>query len=85
MALLMLHYTERNDVLKSPAQRLFSRSTRSKLPINKTQLYPKVVQNVTEELSDLRLNQKKYFDKVAKPAVPLQVVDIARMQIGHRD
>lgn len=83
--MLMLRNTPRNEVLKSPAQRLFSRCTRTTLPISIENLKPKVVTGVTEELTELRINQKRYADRVAVPRPPLQVGDEVRMKTNHRE
>lgn len=85
LALLLLRNTDRNETLKSQSQRLFSRATRSIIPTNRKNLHPKVIENVTEELTNLRMVQKKYFDKVSKKMEELQAGDKVRMQIGHRD
>lgn len=85
MALLMLRNTDRNEVLKSASRRLFSRYTRNTLPTDRKLLHPKVVSDVTEELTNLRKNQKKYFDKVSKPAESLEVGNKVRMKVGHRN
>lgn len=49
LALLMLRNTHRNEVLKSPSQRIFSR--------NMVDLKPNVVVGVTKELKRLRIQQ----------------------------
>lgn len=85
MALLMLRNTPRNDVLKSPAQRLFSRSTRTPIPVKREQLMPKIVTGVTDELARLRLIQKQYADRISKPAQKLFIGDKVRLQTGHRE
>ncbi len=84
-ALLMLRNTPRNNTLKSPCQRLFSRSTRTMIPTDREQLKPKVVESVTDELRNLRLKQKHYVDRVASPFEQLKIGDKVRMQKGHRD
>lgn len=83
--LLMLRNTNRNDILKSPAQRLFSRATRTFLPMESKLLSPRVVPGVTDELRKLRLIQKSYADRIASPFLQLQVNDKVRLQQGHRD
>lgn len=84
-ALLMLRNTPRNNILQSPNQRLFSRNTRTTIPISKQQLQPKVIENVSEELTRLRLQQKRYADRVSSPTKALKVNDKVTMQTGHRE
>lgn len=84
-ALLMLRNTDRNDILKSPSQRLFSRRTRTFLPIEADLLRPRVITGVTNELRKLRLVQKNYADRVASPFLPLQPKEKVLLQQGHRD
>lgn len=85
LAMLLLRNTDRNGVLKSPAQRLFSRTTRSIIPVDRKKLHPRIVQNVTEEMTNLRMIQKKYFDRISKPVEPLKTGEVVRMQTGHRE
>lgn len=85
LGLLMLRNTPRNDTLKSPSQRLFSRSTRTILPSTKDELKPKIVVGVSEELKQLRLQQGIYADRVAKPTEALKTGDQVRLQTGHRE
>lgn len=85
LALRLLRNTDRNGVLKSATQRLFSRATRTILPIDRKKLHPRVVENVNEELTHLRKVQKRYYDRVSKPSVPLREGDSVRMQTGHRE
>lgn len=84
-AMLMLRNTDRNDTLKSPAQRLFSRRTRIPfIPIAKDELQPKVIEGVIKELEILRMKQKSYADRGTRPKAPLQVGDEVMMKTGHR-
>lgn len=85
LAMLLLRNTPRNDVLKSPNERLFSRQTRSILPNEVANLKPKNITGVTEELKELRLNQKRYVDKIAVPRVPFEIGNEVRMQTNHRE
>lgn len=81
----MLRNTPRNDALKSPCQRLFSRSTRTILPTTTIELQPKIVLGVPGELKNLRIRQGIYADRGAKPSDKLEVGDYVRMQTGHRE
>lgn len=84
-ALLMLRNTPRNNELGSQCQRLFSRNTRTFIPIEKEQLKPKIINNVTRELVRLRFQQKVYSDKISSPFKQLKVGEKIRMQTGHRE
>ena len=74
----MLRNTPRNEILKSPSQRLFSRATRTILPMSKAELQP-------NELEKLRVQQSIYADRVARPAVPLNKGEKVRLQTGSRE
>lgn len=81
----MLRNTQRNEKLRSPAERLFSRKTRTTLPTTKDQLKPEVIQGVSEELRKLRIEQGIYADRVSNPMKPLEVGDQVRLQKRHRE
>lgn len=83
-AMLMLRNTDRNDKLKSPAQRLFSRNTRTPLPILKDDLKPKIVEDVQTELTKLRAKQKMYADQHTKAKQPVKVGDKVLVRVDHR-
>ena len=87
IALLNLRNTSRDQVLGSPAQRLQARRLKSKLPTASQLLVPKVINPLTvnEQLLQKRLQQKKYYDKSARPLTSLQTGDQVRVQtkIGH--
>ncbi|XP_036347774.1 uncharacterized protein K02A2.6-like [Rhagoletis pomonella] len=83
--LLTLRNTDRNAKLKSPAQRLFSRVTRSTIPTDITQLIPKVVPKVPEELFRLRCSQKQYADRGASQRPKLKTGEKVLLQKGHRE
>jgi hypothetical protein len=63
LAILELRNTPRNNDFGSPAQRLFSRRTKSLLPVSDQLLKPKVVENVTTNLKKERDRQKRYYDQ----------------------
>jgi hypothetical protein len=63
-ALLVYRNTPRGE-LGSPNQRLFSRQTKSILPITQTQLKPLVVQKVHDNLKIERDKQKNVYDRNA--------------------
>lgn len=83
-ALLMLRNTDRSETLKSPAQRLYSRKTRTTIPTTKEQLKPNIVENVPDELTKTRIKQKQYADRCSKQRPQLQIGDEVVMKTGHR-
>lgn len=84
LALLNYRNTPRNQILGTPSQRLFSRITRSTIPISIENLKPKIVENVQEELTELRLKQKKYGDQHRKTKEELKEGERIRYKIDHR-
>lgn len=84
-ALLMLRNTDRNETLKSPARRLFSRATRTPITIDQQILKPDIVHGVTEELRRLRTEQNSYADRVTLPRPPIKSGEDVMIQTGHRD
>lgn len=74
----MLRTTPRNDKFKSANQRLFSRQTRTAIPLAKNQLKPQVVEKVSEELYRLPIEQKRNYDKVSLPTEQLKKQDKVR-------
>ncbi len=82
MALLNLRNIPRDGQLKSPCQRLMSRRTRNMLPTASSLLQPSAPDNkeVHRQLIKKRLQQKKYYDKSAKPLRPLSANETVRMQ-----
>ncbi|XP_048586615.1 uncharacterized protein K02A2.6-like [Nematostella vectensis] len=72
IALLEYRNTPVTGMSYSPAQLLMSRTTRSKLPVNKELLVPSVPTGVREELKACQDKQAKYyFNRGAKPLAPL--------------
>ena len=66
----------------SPSQLLMGRNLRSLLPVVKNQLFPKTPNRhkVRNKISQSKQKQKSYYDRHAKPLVPLETGDSARMQ-----
>lgn len=85
LALLNWRNVPRNDDLKSPVERLMSRTTRTVLPIKNSLLQPKIVQNVTSNISNLRQIQKYYADRGVREGPSFQKNDNVRLRVGHRD
>ena len=74
VALLQYRNTPVADCDYSPAQMLFSRSLRTKLPVTAEQLIPAVVAP-RDQLCDRQQKQKNYFDRDTKALPPLQADD----------
>ncbi|CAG4931717.1 unnamed protein product [Colias eurytheme] len=84
LALLNWRNTPRNDLLGSPNQRLFSRITRSPIPVSDKYLKPKIIQGVTTELQTLREKQANYSNKHTTRPVNLEINDKIRHKVAHQ-
>ena len=84
LALLDYRNTPTEGVNSSPAQRLFSRRTRTLLPVTSNLLHPKVVDGVEEKLQLKRQRAKAHYDKTAKVLPDLEVGEEVRVQ-GQRN
>lgn len=62
LALLLIRNTPRDEKLQSPSQRLMNRTLRSTIPAADVVLKPRVINQVTENLTQKRLQQKKYVE-----------------------
>jgi hypothetical protein len=74
-ALLQYRNTPITGVDRSPAQLLLSRQLRSKVPVLKKVLLPKIERNVRKGLQQNQLIQKSYYDRNAKSLPPLREGD----------
>lgn len=85
--LLHIRNMPRDEILGSPAQRLFSRRTRTILPICKQLLTPaaKATADVKAQLTRKREAQKRCYDRSSKPLAPLSPNQVVRLQTqkGH--
>lgn len=79
LALLMMRNTPRPG-LSSSAERLFSRKTRTTLPIPISALKPAIISNVPEALKRIRSQKKAYYDKCSKELAELKPGDIVRLE-----
>jgi hypothetical protein len=78
LALRSIRNTPRDDTAGSPAQRLFSRRTSTRLPTAH-----KKSEEVTERLKESRHRKaKKYYDEGTKPLQPLKFGDTIRVRVG---
>ena len=66
--------------LGSPAQRLMSRRTKTRIPSTKYMLQPRIEEQVPQKLENIRLQKKRYHDKSAKSLKPLAERQVVRMQ-----
>ncbi|PIK60265.1 hypothetical protein BSL78_02827 [Apostichopus japonicus] len=82
LALLEYRNTPRDDILGSPAQRLFGRRTKTRLPTSERLLQPRILKpdTVTKRLAEKRQMQKTYFDRQARPLAQLYPGENIRMQ-----
>lgn len=85
LGLINFRNTPRDDNLKSPNQRLMSRVTRSQIPISKSSLCPNIVDDVQQNLSKLRQQQKFYADRHASIKPNLQVKDNIAIQVAPKN
>ena len=76
LALVAHRNTPSDGMTTSPAQRLFGRKTRTRLPTSSRLLDP-VGETATarEELTKAKFKQALYFDRTAKPLPELQICD----------
>ena len=78
-ALLMLRNTPRG-MIGSPSERLFGRRTRTLIPTRSELLEPENPTKISEGLSELRAEQKYYYDRHAKPRNEIAPHSAIRMQ-----
>ena len=84
LALMNIRNTPRNSEIGSPAQRLFSRRTRTLLPTSTNKLQPEVQSpgQVHDVLKDERHHRaKKYFDRGTRTLAPLNQNDTIRVRM----
>ena len=79
LALLHVRNTPRPN-LGSTSQRLFSRRTRTTLPMTATSLKPEIVENVSKNLEYIREQKRVWYDKTAKALPKLYPNDVVRME-----
>jgi hypothetical protein len=64
----------------SPAQLLYGRRTRTRLPVAKKQLKPTLIEGVTKKMEKGKEKQKKYFDRQSRKLKRLSAGDVIRMR-----
>ena len=72
LALLELRNIPGEKVKSSPAQRLFGRRTRTKVPVSKKLLKPKIVTDVEQQLIDRKQSQAKYYNRGTHELIELK-------------
>lgn len=77
--------TSRNNQITSPNEKWFSRVTRSQLPTTINILKPKIIQNVEDELTKLRIKQKEYVHKHKKTKGLPNIREKVLSEIEHRN
>ena len=80
LALLAHRNTPQEGFGTSPAQRLFSRRTKTNLPTSSNLLKPSVAEDTLEKDKLRKLKQKFYYDGSANDLPNLQKNDVVRMQ-----
>ena len=80
-ALGMLEYsnTPLTGMEYSPCQLLMNRSTRTKLPIHEKLLHPSIPHNAHEQMTQLKLKQKEYYDRSSKTLPEIFPNEIVRI------
>ena len=83
-ALLTLRNTPTETLKTSPAQRLFSRRTRTLVPTTQTLLKPQVSENVEEKLIQRKIKQASGYNKTATELSTLKPGQVVRVKAGDR-
>ena len=85
LSLLALRNTPTEGMGSSPAQRLFSKCTKTSLPTASRLLEPEPVKQVRDKLYERKEIQAKYFNKGSKELPSLQEGEIVRMKLKAHD
>ena len=83
IALMEYRNTPLSGLKYAPSQLLMSRLLRTKIPVKKSLLKPKVI-NAHRELLNRQNLQKKYYDRSSKPLSELSAGDSAYIKRGKR-
>ncbi|MEW8545662.1 MAG: hypothetical protein AB2693_19245 [Candidatus Thiodiazotropha sp.] len=78
--------TSKNKLRYPPSQLIFSRRLLSNIPVIRNQLLPETPnpEEVKEKSQLSKQDQKKYFDRHAKPLTPLEIGQSARIQADDK-
>lgn len=82
LALLSWRNTPSESMGSSPAQRLFSRRTKTLLPTASTLLRPKVVKDVQDKLHQSKAKQQAYYNRTAHELTNLNPGDRVRVNLS---
>lgn len=85
LALLNYHNSPRGNI-GSPAQRIYNRSLRTLLPATKDNLKPRIIDDVSKNLTRMREKQKCFADKHRKPSGEnMKIGDQVLHQVSRRN
>ena len=84
LALLTWRNTPTEGLESSPAQRMFSRRTRTLIPTTSELLKPKIVENISGKLLKRKQIQAKHYNISAKELPPLGTGEIVRVKPADR-
>ena len=80
LSILEWRNTPTEGVGASPAQLLYGRRTRTRLPVARKQLKPTLIEGVTERMEKSKEKQKRYFDRQSRTLKKLSTGDVIRMR-----
>ena len=80
LSILEWRNTPTEAIGASPAQLLYGRRTRTRVPVARKQLKPTLVEGVVEKLEKGKEKQKKYFDRQSRALERLSTGDVIRMR-----
>ena len=84
LALLTWRNTPTEGLESSPAQRMFSRRTRTLIPTTSEPLKPKIVENISGKFLKRKQIQAKHYNISAKELPPLSTGEIVRVKPADR-
>ena len=80
LSILEWRNTPTEGVGASPAQLLYGRRTRTRLPVARKQLKPTLIEGVTKRIEKSKEKQKRYFDRQSRTLKKLSTGDVIRMR-----
>ena len=80
LSILEWRNTPTEGVGASPAQLLYGRHTRTRLPVARKQLKPTLIEGVTKRMEKSKEKQKRYFDRQSRTLEKLSTGDVIRMR-----
>ncbi|XP_064468194.1 uncharacterized protein K02A2.6-like [Ornithodoros turicata] len=84
-ALLEWRNQPRDPILRSPAERLMGRHTRTMVPAHQSTLSPRAIpaKRVTERLRELHRRQSVFYNRTARPQRELRPGEAVRLYTSH--